>query len=112
MVLNRRALLQRAAGAAAGATMLGRAGAALAATAHVPLWKTALRRGIVYGSSAATWQFDPEYRRLLAREAAMLFTEDDLLWYRLKPTPQSPLDFSYGDQFVRFAESHDQLLFL
>ena len=72
---------------------------------RAPLWETAIRRGLVYGSSAATWQIsDREYRRLFAREAAMLFTEDDLLWYRLKPAPDAELDFRFGDRIVGFAE--------
>ena len=54
---------------------------------------------------------DTEYAALVAREAAILFTEDDLLWYRLKPTPDSPLDFSFGDQIVGFAERHHMLVF-
>ena len=76
-----------------------------AAGARAPLWETAFERGIVYGSSAATWQLsDAGYRRLFAREAAILFTEDDLLWYRLRPTPTSDLDFRFGDRIVSFAE--------
>src|SRR5215217_317487 len=75
------------------------------------LWATAIRRGLVYGSSAATWQLaDKEYRKLYARESSILFTEDDLLWYRLRPTPRSNLDFSYGDEIVRFAESEGMLV--
>jgi endo-1,4-beta-xylanase len=75
------------------------------------LWEVALQRGLVYGSSAATWQLsDPEYRRLFAREAAMVFTEDDLLWYRLRPTPDSELDFTYGDRIVGFAERQGMLV--
>src|SRR3712207_1431189 len=57
---------------------------------RTPLWETAMHRGIVYGSSAATWQIaDEEYRRLFGREAAIMFTEDDLLWYRLRPSPDA-----------------------
>jgi endo-1,4-beta-xylanase len=81
------------------------------ASARPPLWETALERGIVYGSSTATWQLsDASYRRLVAREAAILFTEDDLLWYRLRPTPESGLDFAYGDRVVRFARSRGMLV--
>jgi endo-1,4-beta-xylanase len=77
-----------------------------------PLWRIAAERGIVYGSSAATWQLtDPQYRRLFAREASILFTEDDLLWYRLRPTPDSGLDFTYADRIVSFAERQNMLLF-
>jgi endo-1,4-beta-xylanase len=66
--------------------------------------------GVVYGSSTATWQIsDPGYRRLFAREAAILFTEDDLLWYRLRPTPHSDLDFRFGDRIIGFAEDNGML---
>jgi endo-1,4-beta-xylanase len=72
-----------------------------------PLGRIGRRRGIAVGSSAATWQLsDPDYRHLFGRQAAALFTEDDLLWYRLKPTPDSPLDFRYGDRIVAFAAQH------
>lgn len=78
---------------------------------RTPLWETAIERGIVYGSSAATWQLaDREYRRLFAREASLLFTEDDLLWWRLRPTPQSELDFRYGDRIVEFAQERGMLV--
>src|SRR5690349_21838130 len=56
-----------------------------AAGSTSPLWELALRRGLVYGSSAATWQLsDPQYRSLFESQAGMLFTEDDLLWWRLR----------------------------
>jgi len=77
-----------------------------------PLYETALRRGLVYGSSTATWQIsDSAYRRLFEREAAILFTEDDLLWYRLRPKPTSPLDFTFGDRIIGFAQRHGTLVF-
>ncbi len=66
----------------------------------------------MYGSSAATWQLsDAAYRGLFAREADILFTEDDLLWYRVRPTPEAEIDFSYADKIVRFAERNDMLVF-
>ncbi|MBW3592335.1 MAG: endo-1,4-beta-xylanase, partial [Actinobacteria bacterium] len=78
---------------------------------RAPLWQTAFEKGIVYGSSAATWQrADREYRRLFAREAAILFTEDDRLGWRLRPTPQSELDFRYADRIVEFAEERGMLV--
>jgi endo-1,4-beta-xylanase len=83
-----------------------------AADPPLPLWKSAMQRGIVYGSSTATWQIsDTSYRALYEREAAILFTEDDLLWYRLKPTPESDLDFTYGDQIIEFAEKQGMMVF-
>jgi endo-1,4-beta-xylanase len=82
------------------------------ADARTPLWETAFATGVVYGSSTATWQIsDTSYRRLFGREAAILFTEDDLLWYRLRPTPESDLDFTYGDRIIAFAERQGQLAF-
>lgn len=71
-----------------------------------------LQRQIISGSSAATWQLsDEDYRQLFVREAEMLFTEDDLLWYRLRPKPGSDLDFRYADQIIEFAERHGMLVF-
>jgi endo-1,4-beta-xylanase len=84
-----------------------------AAAVGDPLWQQAYAKGIVYGSSTATWQFepDPDYSALFQREAGILFTEDDLLWYRLKPTPDSPLDFSFGDRILAYAEGNGQHFF-
>src|SRR4051794_12717141 len=113
--LDRRSLLLGAAGAAAGLAVSrpGLADAAvpsrIADTGRPPLWRQAERRGIVFGSSIATWQLDPQYSVLHAREAGLLFTEDDLLWYQLKPKPDAPLNFAPGDQIVDFAEKHQQL---
>jgi endo-1,4-beta-xylanase len=84
---------------------------ALAGSSGNLLWESAIASGLVYGSSTATWQIsDASYRRLFDRQAAMLFTEDDLLWYRLKPTPQAELDFRYGDRIVGFAERNGMLV--
>src|SRR3712207_4308039 len=97
---------------AALAPLTGAEAASIPAVEARPLWRAAGRRGILYGSSTATWQIsDPEYADVFKRHAALLFTEDDLLWYRLKPTPDSPLDFTYSDQIIRFAENHNQLVF-
>lgn len=75
------------------------------------LWRRAWPSGLVYGSSAATWQLgDDEYARVVSREAAIVLTEDDLLWYRLKPTPRAELDFTYGDELVAWAEQRGMLV--
>jgi len=77
-----------------------------------PLWQTAVKRGLVYGSSTATWQIsDPAYRKLYEQEVAILFTEDDMLWYRVRPSPTSGLKFQYPDQIVSFAEKNKLLIF-
>lgn len=74
---------------AAGTAVAGVVGAPSAADAATrwppvlgdPLWRKAWHNGIVFGSSTATWQIsDREYARVFEREAAMLFTEVDLLW--------------------------------
>src|SRR3954452_16810950 len=113
-------------GAATGLTPLGEAdaGAAPAATrlgVHVPaLWRAAARRGILYGSSIATWQIeddatgnitDPGYAKLHAHHAAFLAPEDDLLWWRIRPAPHSGLDFTHPDRIYAFAEKHNQVVY-
>jgi endo-1,4-beta-xylanase len=116
--LTRRSALLGAAGVTA-AGLIGGPGIAAAYQAtpqatpisRVPLWQTAWQHGIVFGTSAATWQLeDPDYAQLVEHEAAILFTEDDLLWWRLRPTPDSELDFQYADQFMAFAEQNRQLV--
>lgn len=124
--LSRRAVLGQAAGVSAalasGLPLVTRAGdpspvaspAASPVTArytHTPLWRTALDNRIVFGTSLATWQAeDAEYLPLVDYEAAVLFTEDDLLWYKLRPTPDADLDFTYADQFYAMAEAQQQLV--
>jgi endo-1,4-beta-xylanase len=114
-------------GASAGLVPFEVAGAAPATAektrlgVNVPaLWRAAARRGIVYGSSIATWQFqddatgeitDRAYAKLHPHHAALLAPEDDLLWYRIKPTPDSDLDFTHPDRIYDFAEKHGQLVY-
>ncbi|WP_433158059.1 endo-1,4-beta-xylanase [Kribbella sp. CA-247076] len=110
--ISRRSLLLGAAGAAVGVptvSTVASTGVPAAASGRVPLWRVAARNGIVFGSSIATWQLDETYPALFAREAGLLFTEDDLLWYQLKPTPDAPLNFGPGDEIVAFAEANQQL---
>ena len=111
--IARRSVLAGAAGAAAAGLVSGLPGAAESdegrAAGRPPLWRQAERSGIVFGSSIATWQLDPEYRKLHARECGLLWPEDDLLWYQLKPTPESPLDFTSGDKIFKFAWRNKQL---
>ena len=101
-------------GVAAGSVLGGAAPAlAEAATRHrVPLWRVAQRRGIVYGGSISTWMYqdDAAYAHLFRREVAMLWPEDDFLWYHLRPSPTSGLDFTYPDMIVEFAERNGQLV--
>jgi endo-1,4-beta-xylanase len=79
--------------------------------AGAPLWEVAGGGGLAYGSSAATWQLaDADYRRLFERQAGVLFTEDDLLWWRLRPTPTSALRFAHADEIVGLAEQRGMLI--
>ncbi|WP_158609850.1 endo-1,4-beta-xylanase [Micromonospora sp. CV4] len=123
--LSRRSLLLGAVGAAGLATAgaLGGPAAAAAAPAGTgplaaagrqrpPLWRLARPNGLAFGTSVATWQLtDTAYQHLVSREAALLFTEDDLLWYRLKPTPDAELDFTYADQIIAYAEAQRMAVF-
>ena len=110
---RRSLLLGGAAAAAVGATgmlpSLAEASVAGAAPRRTPLWKKASRCGVVFGSSIATWQLDGEYGKLHGREAGLMFTEDDLLWYQLKPRPHARLNFDPGDRIVRHARKYQQL---
>ncbi len=99
------------AGPPATSSLAASAAADCTAAVGASLWRTAWERGLVYGSSAATWQVsDPAYRRLFTREAAVLFTEDDLLWWRLRPSPDAMLDFDHGDEIVAFAKGRGVLV--
>jgi endo-1,4-beta-xylanase len=114
--ITRRRLLTGAAAVGAGGVLAG-AGPGLASAAtegfHLaPLWEVAWRQGIVYGGSISTWMFqpDPAYARLFRRQVAMLWPEDDFLWYRLRPSPTSGLRWKYPDLIVEFAERNHQLV--
>ncbi len=122
--LTRRAALRGAAGAAsvglAGRSRLGLAQDATPEAAapapfdlvRQPLWRPAAEAGLVFGSAMSTRLLaDLPYTRLVDHEAALLFTEDDLLWYKLKPTPEAELDFQFGDLFFDFAERQQKLVF-
>jgi endo-1,4-beta-xylanase len=83
---------------------------ALPEITRTPLWQSALEHRIVFGTSFATWQADPDYVQLIDHEAAILFTEDDLLWYKLRPAPDAELDFTSADEFFALAEQQRQLV--
>lgn len=77
-----------------------------------PLWKIAADARLTYGTSHSSRLFDQtDYCDLVDAQAVILFTEDDLLWYQLKPTPDSPLDFSFGDKLYARAKRDHQLVF-
>ncbi len=113
--VTRRSFLAGAAGVAATGALGGMPALAEARKHHhfrTPLWEVAYRRGLIYGASISTWMYqdDAAYARLFRREAAMLWPEDDMLWYHVKPTPTAPLDFTYPDMIVEFAERNRQLI--
>jgi endo-1,4-beta-xylanase len=109
--ITRRMVLKGAAGAVATGALSG----PLAETALArksPLWRAARSNGIVYGAAAASWQLgDKKNSELLRRQAAIIFTQDDFLWYTLKPSRKAPLNFDAADQMVEFAEANKQLVF-
>jgi endo-1,4-beta-xylanase len=108
--ITRRTVLKGAAGAAAAGALGGVATEAIAA--HRPLWKVAQRNGIVFGTAIATWMFEDEpFMNLVDRQAALIFTMDDFLWYQLKPSRDAPLNFEPGDRIVALAEENGQLVF-
>ena len=114
---TRRRLLEGAAGVAAAGLLSGTGPAVAEAIEkhhrqHRPLWEIAQQRGIVYGGSISTWMYadDPAYKALFRRQVGMLWPEDDFLWYHLRPSPTSGLDFTYPDMIVEFAESNGQLV--
>jgi endo-1,4-beta-xylanase len=111
-IQRRTVLLGAATAAAAGAVSIaGRASATPGILDPAPLWLTARERGLAYGTAWATWMGgDHRLTQLQDREAAILLTQDDLLWYVLKPNPKARLDFSYGDAFYRQAQSEHQLV--
>jgi endo-1,4-beta-xylanase len=109
--ITRRAVLKGAAGAAAAGALSGTL-AETALAARAPLWKVAQRKGIAYGAAIATWMFeDDEYMKLVKRHASIIFTQDDFLWYVLKPSRNDPVDFEHSDQIVAKAEENKQLTF-
>jgi endo-1,4-beta-xylanase len=109
--ITRRTVLKGAAGAVA-AGALGGTVTEAALAHHRPLWKVAQRNGIVFGTAIATWMFEDEpFMDLVARQAALIFTMDDFLWYQLKPSRDAPLNFEAGDAIVANAKENRQLIF-
>ena len=94
-----------------GLATLTRATPAIAAPTGA-LYQAAAAKGILYGSSTAPGSSNPIPRTRHCSQARRgSVTEDDLLWYRLKPTPTAPLDFSFGDAAFAFAQANAQSVF-
>jgi endo-1,4-beta-xylanase len=109
--ITRHTVLKTAAGTMA-AGVLGGTITDTALAGRAPLWKVAQRHGVTYGTAIATWMFeDDEYMALVKRHAAIIFTQDDFLWYVLKPSRNAPLNFDTGDQIVELCEQNKQLVF-
>jgi endo-1,4-beta-xylanase len=109
--ITRRTVLKGAAGAAAGAALSGTL-AETALAARKPLWRVAQSNGIAYGAAIASWMLeDDEYMALVKRQASIIFTQDDFLWYVLKPSRDAPVSFEASDKIVEKAEANKQLVF-
>ena len=109
--ITRRTVLKGAAGAAAGTALSGTL-AETALAARKPLWRVAQSNGIAYGAAIATWMFeDDEYMALVKRHASIIFTQDDFLWYVLKPSRDAPVNFEASDKIVAKCEENKQLTF-
>jgi endo-1,4-beta-xylanase len=109
--ITRRTVLKGAAGAVATGALSGPL-ADVALARKSPLWRAARSNGIVYGAATASWQLgDKKNVEIIRRQAAIVFTQDDFLWYTLKPSRNAPLNFDAADQIVDFAEANKQLVF-
>jgi endo-1,4-beta-xylanase len=109
--ITRRTVL-KGASAAVAAGAVGGAVTDTALARRAPLWRVAQRNGITYGAAIATWMFeDAKYMDIVRRQAAIIFTQDDFLWYVLKPSRNAPVNFEHSDQIVELCERNKQLVF-
>ena len=108
---SRRTVLQNTAAAVAlPPLMASTAGTAdeLSLASELSLRDQAKRHGLTYGVAAdhQVLAADPRYAQALARDGALLATENNAKWERLRPDPDR-FDFTRLDGMFRFAEAHD-----
>ena len=103
--IDRRNFLLWFLGALGGTTWSNRS---VASDRAVFLKDYAARNNLLYGAATrySVLKRDEEFARRFVKECAVLVTENDFKWSRLRPTPQS-FDFTKADWLVNFSEVHD-----
>src|ERR1700728_881656 len=77
---------------------------------RIRLREVAAQHGLLVGSAVAYAQLErPECARLLAAEASILVSENDMKWRRIHPEPDQ-YDFRRADALLEFAKAHGQKL--
>lgn len=101
-MLSRRLFLEQLVGAGATATLRP----SLAARTDEGLRALAMRRGILYGCAAATYELkDPAFAAALTHEAGILSAEYEMKRGAIEPA-RGAYDFSGGDGLLAFARTH------
>jgi endo-1,4-beta-xylanase len=74
------------------------------------LREIAAKRGLLVGSAVSYAELQrPEFTRLLAEQASIVVSENDMKWARLHPAPEQ-FDFARADALLAFAKEHRQKL--
>ena len=68
----------------------------------------AASNNLLYGAATrySVLRQDEDFARRFVEECAILVSENDFKWYKLRPTPQG-FDFTKADWLANFAETHD-----
>lgn len=77
-------------------------------TPSVRLRDVAAQRGLLVGSAVSYSELHrPDFTRLLAEQASILVSENDMKWSRIHPEPDR-YDYSRADALLEFAIAHQQ----
>lgn len=90
-------------------TFLGAAAAVpLAAESTPTLREAGAKKNLLVGTAVSYSQLQrPDFTRLLAEQASIVVSENDMKWGPLRPTPDT-FDFKRADALVAFAQQHNQ----
>lgn len=87
-----------------------KAAAGKAVNASIRLRDVAAERGLLDGSAVSYVELqNPDFANLLAAEASIVVSENDMKWRRIHPEPDR-YDFRRGDALLAFASAHGQKL--